>query len=204
MAIPSNLLKFNSYYHIYNRGINSSPLFLKDSNYERFIMLMKKYLPTVTDCYAWVLMKNHFHFVLKTKAREDISKWQREYGFKQIEEKYRLYQQLSNLFNAYVKYFNLLNERTGSLFENRFKRRELKSMDDVKNVISYIHNNPIKHRIVEHPLEYPWSSYLSCRNANMEKRFIDITKNLIESSSESYSKQESFNIKKTKLFYVTY
>lgn len=58
------------FYHIYNRGINSCDLFRTDSHYKHFIQLYERFIPPVADTYAWCLMKNHFHFLVKIK--EDI------------------------------------------------------------------------------------------------------------------------------------
>lgn len=52
--------------------------------------------------------------------------------------------------------------RHGGLFERRFKRKQIANENYLKNVLLYIHNNPVHHGFCSHPLEYPWSSYLSC------------------------------------------
>lgn len=58
------------FYHIYNRGINSCDLFRKDVNYEHFLMLYERFISPVADTYAWCLMKNHFHLLVRVK--EDV------------------------------------------------------------------------------------------------------------------------------------
>jgi len=63
-------LNFGKFYHIYNRGINSCDLFHENTNYEYFLGLYEKYISPVADTYAWVLMKNHFHLLVK--IRENI------------------------------------------------------------------------------------------------------------------------------------
>jgi putative transposase len=68
----------------------------------------------------------------------------------------------SHLFNAYSRYLQTRNGRTGNLFERPFKRKQVDSEEYLKRAILYIHNNPVHHRFCTHPLEYPWSSYLSC------------------------------------------
>lgn len=55
------------YYHIYNCGINGCDIFRNTDDYERFIRLLEKYISPVCEIYAWVLMKNHFHFMVKIK-----------------------------------------------------------------------------------------------------------------------------------------
>jgi len=59
------------YYHIYNRGINSENLFIDKNNYEYFLNLYNKYIPTIAESFAWCLMPNHFHFLVKIKELED-------------------------------------------------------------------------------------------------------------------------------------
>ncbi len=69
---------------------------------------------------------------------------------------------ISHLFNAYAKYYNKRYNRHGALFERSFKRKLIDTEEYLKQVIIYIHNNPIKHGFVTHPIDYPWSSYLDC------------------------------------------
>jgi hypothetical protein len=68
----------------------------------------------------------------------------------------------SNLFNAYTKAFNKRYNRHGALFERPFRRKQINFDMYLQNVIAYIHNNPVHHKICSHPIEYPWSSYISC------------------------------------------
>jgi len=83
-------------------------------------------------------------------------------GVDGMEPEKRLYQQFSNLFNAYTKAYNKRYDRTGSLFEHPFRRKQIDSIDYLKNLIIYIHHNPVKHHFCDSPSDYPWSSYMSC------------------------------------------
>lgn len=74
----------------------------------------------------------------------------------------RITQQFSNLFNAYTKAVNKRYHRTGSLFEHTFRRKQVTDTEYLKQVVLYIHNNPVHHGFCKHMLDYPWSSYLSC------------------------------------------
>jgi putative transposase len=145
-------LKHGSYYHIYNRGINSDILFKEKTNYEHFLKLFDLHILPIAETYAWCLMKNHFHFLVRIKEVEEIT----------TAKKILPSQSFSNLCNAYTKAFNKRYNRHGSLFERAFKRKEINSDNYLQNVIVYIHNNPVQHKICEHPLEYPWSSYITC------------------------------------------
>jgi putative transposase len=145
-------LKNGLYYHIYNRGINSDILFKENSNYEHFLRLYDTHINPIAETYAWCLMKNHFHFLVRIKEVEELV----------IEKKILPSQSFSNLFNAYTKAFNKSYNRHGALFERPFRRKQINFDPYLQNVIAYIHNNPVHHNICEHPIQYPWSSYITC------------------------------------------
>ncbi len=145
-------LENGNYYHIYNRGINSDILFKEKSNYEHFLTLYDIHINPIADTYAWCLMKNHFHFLVRIKDVKEIN----------IEKKIQPSQSFSNLFNAYTKAFNKRYNRHGTLFERPFKRKQINFDPYFQNAIVYIHNNPVHHNICDHPIEYPWSSYVTC------------------------------------------
>ena len=145
-------LENGNYYHIYNRGINSDILFKEKTNYEYFLKLYDLHIEPIAETYAWCLMKNHFHFLVRIKDIDEIQK----------EKKITPSQSFSNLFNAYTKAFNKKYNRHGALFERPFQRKQINFDQYFQNVLIYIHNNPVNHKICEHPLAYPWSSYIVC------------------------------------------
>jgi putative transposase len=153
---------FGNYYHVYNRGINSCDLFKEAGNYEYFLNLYDKYISPIADTFAWVLMPNHFHFLVKLKEEKEICSSSNLTGFKNLSGLKPPSQQFSNFFNAYTKAFNKRYSRHGSLFERPFKRKLIKNEKYLKQVLLYIHNNPVHHGFCEHSLDYSWSSYLSC------------------------------------------
>jgi len=148
-------LTYGNYYHIYNRGIDSCNLFQEADNYEHFLGLYDKYISPVADTFSWVLMPNHFHILVRVKDEEEITSLNLS-GLKLP------HQHFSNLFNAYTKAFNKRYSRHGNLFERPFKRKLIDNESYLKQLILYIHNNPVHHRFCDHPVEYPWSSYLTC------------------------------------------
>lgn len=175
-------LEYGHFFHIYNRGINSCKLFRETTNYEHFLGLYDKYISPVADTFAWVLMGNHFHLLVKIKKEEDIgyipAKSKTPEGRKDasgsqnlseslrpesvsVPKKYKPENQFSHLFNAYAKAFNTRYKRTGSLFEHPFERVKIVSDNHLKYLVYYIHHNPIHHGFCEHYLDYPWSSYLT-------------------------------------------
>jgi putative transposase len=71
------------------------------------------------------------------------------------------YRHFSHLFNAYSRYLQTRNGRTGNLFERPFKRKQIDNEEYLKTVVLYIHNNPVHHGFCNHTMEYPWTSYLT-------------------------------------------
>ena len=140
------------YYHIYNRGINSDTLFKEKRNYEYFLKLYDNHIEPIAETFAWCLMKNHFHLLIRIKNTDEIN----------LNKKIEPSQSFSNLFNAYTKAYNKSYNRHGPMFERPFKRKMISNETYFQNLIAYIHNNPVHHAICEHPLNYPWSSYITC------------------------------------------
>ena len=67
MSIQEVPLEKGKFYHIYNRGVNSCNLFKDVKNYEHFLILYDKYILPIAETYAWVLMPNHFHLLIRIK-----------------------------------------------------------------------------------------------------------------------------------------
>ena len=156
-----------SYFHIFNRGINSCNLFWEVENYGYFLELYDKHISPIAETYAWVLMPNHFHLLVRIL---EVPEMRDPQGFENLEGIDREpYQYFSNLFNAYTKAINKCYHRTGSLFEHPFHRKRIDSPDFFKNLIVYIHNNPVRHGYSEHAMDYPWSSYLTCISVSQSK-----------------------------------
>jgi putative transposase len=138
-------LEPGKYYHIFNRGNNGENIFIDARNYTYFMNLYAKYIDPVADTFAYCLLRNHFHAGVKIK--EDLR------GVKNPG------QQFSNFFNAYSKGISRAYGRTGSLFENRYRRKEVTTDRYFLRLIHYIHWNPQKHGFVTDFRDYPYSSY---------------------------------------------
>ena len=136
----------DSFYHIYNCGNNKENIFIEEQNYSYFLKLAKKHLSKTSNILSYCLLKNHFHFLIKTKE-EIIPK--------------EISQSFSNLFNAYSKSINKKYGRSGSLFKDRFSRIKLDSEEYLKNLILYIHLNPSHHNFIDDFRKYKHSSYNS-------------------------------------------
>jgi len=145
-------LQQDQYYHIYNRGINGEPLFREERSYRHFLRLWAKYTEPIAETYAYCLLNNHFHFLVRIKPTETgpISK---------IGPVLTVSRQFNNLFIAYAKAFNKAYDRTGGLFESPFKRRLVDSDRYFAALVAYIHRNPQKHGFVDDFRDWPCSSY---------------------------------------------
>jgi REP element-mobilizing transposase RayT len=153
-------LDFGKSYHIYNKGINGEEIFLNCEHYEKFLRLYEKYIDEIADTFAWCLMKNHFHFLIRIKEQELIlSKKSNEKILPKRFDSEFLSRQFGNLFNAYSQSFNNRTKRTGGLFQTPFRRKLIETDDYFTTLIFYIHNNPVKHGICKRIQDYPWSSY---------------------------------------------
>ncbi len=165
------------YYHIYNRGTDKREIFSDYSDYFRFIALLyicnntkrvdlfekpslEKILrtpreKTLINIGAYCLMPNHFHLLAKEKEENGISQF------------------MKKLSTAYAMYFNKKYERSGNLFQGRFKAELVNTDNYLKYLFAYIHLNPVKllepdwkekginntARANEFLKTYHWSSY---------------------------------------------
>ncbi len=140
------------YYHIYNRGVDKRIIFNEKRDYLRFATLLYLCNSTenvsITDCFekginfkdllnlkrkktlveigAWCLMPNHFHLLIRERGDGNISVF------------------MQKLATAYSKYYNNKNERTGSLFEGKFKAKHIDNNNYLKYMFAYINLNPVK------------------------------------------------------------
>src|SRR5262245_58207946 len=117
MTGPSPLL-YNTYYHIYNRGVNGENLFKEERNYDLFLRLYEKHLSPVTDLFAYCLLRNRFHLSVRVKTEEEILETRKTLNKRKTLGSHYVSNQFSNFFNAYAKTINKAYGRTGSLFEH--------------------------------------------------------------------------------------
>ena len=147
------------HYHLYNRGNNHENLFVHEGNYRYFLRLCSKYLVPVVDTYAYCLLPNHFHLLVRIKppgSNSDTVSPMPVPGDTTSPSR-----QLANLFSAYSKAFNKAFQRSGSLFEKRFHRLPVASSAYFAQLVVYIHRNPQTHGLVSDFRDWPYSSYHS-------------------------------------------
>jgi REP element-mobilizing transposase RayT len=168
------------FYHIYNRGINGENLFLREEHFLHFLGLYTTYIDPIAETLAWTLMPDHFHLLVRIK--ENISyKYMKPDDEKDVEQfdlmKWETissaenkttnrkppvpFRHFAHLFNAYTKYLNQRTSRFGKLFESTYKSKKIDTSSSLKNLLIYVHHNPVHHGLCKQQVEYPWSSYLT-------------------------------------------
>lgn len=141
MSRQRRKLSSSQIYHIMLRGNSGRDIFIDDEDKHRFLnILTNKKKDNEFVIYAYCLMDNHTHLLLK-ENKDNISHIMKRIG------------------TAYAVYFNKKYQQNGHLFQDRFKSEVIEAEPYLLAVIRYIHNNPLKARLVKLPEDYKWSSY---------------------------------------------
>ena len=132
-------------YHILSRGNGRRDIFLSDDDRVLFLELIQEFSERFgIEVYAYVLMGNHYHLLLKTPDT-NLSKGMQWFG------------------TAYTRKFNLQNNLSGHLFQGRFKSIIIENDAYLLRLSCYIHRNPVRAGIVDRLSDYKWSSYRTKR-----------------------------------------
>ena len=132
----------NSYYHVYNRGVEKRDVFCDEQDYRVFLSYLQTYLSDPKklpeqypshilsnfnnniELLCYCLMPNHFHFLIHQHYSTVITDFMR------------------SLFSRYSVYFNKKYDRVGSLFQGKYKAVLIKSEEQLVYITHYLHNNP--------------------------------------------------------------
>lgn len=135
-------------YHVMLRRINGQKIFLDNEDFERLIETLGRYKEICEyKLYAYCLMTNHVHILIK-EGKEELGKIFRRIGA------------------SYVYWYNNKYDRTGHLFQDRYKSEPVEDNRYFQIVLRYIHQNPLKAGIVKNIEEYPWSSFKEYMGSN--------------------------------------
>ncbi len=141
MPRKARKLSSTNIYHVMIRGNRKQDIFLEDEDRFRFIKILKKVKQKEEyELFAYCLMNNHVHLLIKEKNEQ-------------------LSQIMKRINVSYVAYFNQKYRQIGHLFQGRFKSEPIEDETYLLAVLSYIHNNPLNAFIVKNLEEYTWSSY---------------------------------------------
>lgn len=151
-------------YHLYNHANGSEKVFREFENYHFFLEKMKLHLLPVMDVYAYSLIPNHFHLVVKTKGEDAITQeFQKRKGVDFDEKIHNLsdfiMHRVGNLLNTYTKSYNKVYKRMGSLFMANTKRTTAARLEDVLTFIFYAHKNAVHHGLTKKIGEWKYDSY---------------------------------------------
>ena len=128
--------------HIIQRGNNRSVCFYNDADYAFYLQQLKE-TSSINEVkiHAYVLMTNHVHLLVTGENDKSIPKMMQSLG------------------RNFVRYINLMYQRTGTLWEGRYKSSLVATSQYFLTVSRYIELNPVRANMVHLPGEYPWSSY---------------------------------------------
>ena len=150
----------STYFHVISQGIEKKYIFEKESYKKRYLQLLYKESEEFkVKIIAYCIMDNHVHLLINVDEINTMSKFMHKLNF------------------MYAQYYNFMeNERKGYVFRDRFISEPICSEDYLMNCIIYIHNNPVKAKIVEYPYQYKYSSYNNFLKEKKYNQIIDINK----------------------------
>ncbi|MEK7516220.1 MAG: transposase [Patescibacteria group bacterium] len=130
-----------AFYHVLSRGNERKEIFRDNEDRFRFLdLLCEAAARWALSVHAYVLMTNHYHILLETKA-----------GMLSLP--------MRHVNGVYTQFFNRKHKRPGHLFQGRFKALLVDKENYLLTLSRYIHQNPVKAGMVKSALDYPWSSY---------------------------------------------
>ncbi|WP_299268137.1 transposase [uncultured Psychrosphaera sp.] len=128
--------------HIIQRGNNRQPIFASDEDFKAYAYWLREYAEKFeVAIHAWVFMTNHVHLLCTPRSSMGVSKMMQSLG------------------RQYVRYFNYSYQRSGTLWEGRFRSCLVQNQDYLFHLYRYIELNPVRANMVADPAEYSWSSY---------------------------------------------
>ena len=156
MARPLRIEFNGAFYHVISRGNDKKNIFETEADRRKFL----KYLKVIIQRYrvkihGYCLMDNHYHIILETPEGN-------------------LCKAMHNLNSSYTAYFNAKHQRSGHLFQGRYKAILVQADEYAHQVSAYIHLNPARAGLVKRPADYPWSSYKYYINPNHSSKMLSV------------------------------
>lgn len=142
MARLARLSVAGHLHHVIQRGNNGQAIFCSAVDYQTWLDLLletsKKFDVAI---HAYVLMENHFHLLVSPGSDGALPQMMQAIG------------------RRYVRYFNTACQRSGTLWEGRYRATVLQVEQYLLPCMAYIDLNPVRAGLVDNPLHYPWSSH---------------------------------------------
>ncbi len=141
MSRVARMMSGTGIYHVILRGINRQTVFEDEEDFERFIDTLERYKHISRfELYAYCLMENHIHFLIK-EGEESLGNI------------------IKRISSSYVMKYNSKYGRVGHLFQDRFKSEPVENERYFLTVLRYIFQNPLKVKLVDRIDKYRWSNY---------------------------------------------
>lgn len=166
------ILQPNHIYHIYNQGNNRQKIFFSRENYLFFLKKISEHILPFADILAWCLMPNHFHLMIYVRNNREDSTTEALNNISATPK--TLNDSIGVLLRSYTRAINKQENKTGSLFRKETKaecisqgftqsealtKGETPTKDYLQTCFEYIHQNPVKAGLVEHPEKWEFSSF---------------------------------------------
>lgn len=144
----------SNFIHIVTEGIKKEFIFYQDKYKSEYILLLKKYIDEMKKLklISYCVMDNHAHILIYTENIEEVSMLMRKIN------------------TGYAIYYNKNEERVGYVFANRYYSQSIKDETHLLTCIQYIHQNPVKARLVNLPIEYKFSSFKDFCENKLDRR----------------------------------
>jgi putative transposase len=152
MARLSRLTVVDYPHHVILRGNNRQNIFSATADYQRMLDLLHQYARAFgVEVHAYVLMTNHLHLLLTPRKAQGVPKMMQAVG------------------RSYVRYFNSMHQRSGTLWEGRYRSTLIQTERYLMACMVYIDLNPVRAGLVGRPEDYPWSGFGIYTGLRMDK-----------------------------------
>jgi len=167
------------FYHLFNHANGWENVFIEEKNYSFFLKRLSHHVLPVCRIYAYCLMKNHFHFLIRIRQPDELRLlWGNDKDGNNLGEKkltLKISKAFANFFSSYTLAFNKVYKRMGSLFIPNMKTELVNSDEYFRNAVLYIHRNPVHHKFVKSFEDWEHSSYkifLSDKETRIERDYV--------------------------------
>ena len=181
-------LQPNCSYHIFNHANGFENIFTVDDNYRFYLDKYQQYILPIAETYAYCLLPNHFHLVVRIRRKEVIEEVYRNFkstnfskvpNFGKVENSGKveitdniieqfISKQFANLFSCYTQSFNKVNKRRGSLFLKNFRREPIENKAYFLNAVIYTHRNPVHHAFCDRYTDWSYTSFCEIKERNSQ------------------------------------
>ncbi|CUH94381.1 hypothetical protein P22_0447 [Propionispora sp. 2/2-37] len=174
-------------YHAMVRGINRQGLFFDQEDYQCYLDAIQRTKEDGrAEIYGYCLMDNHVHLLLQEKE-EELGNIMKRIGV------------------TYAWWYNKKYDHYGHIFQDRYQSQPVEDNAYLLSVLRYIHNNPVKSRMVSVAEEYPWSSCKmyygetydtpsAVANTSFVLKLLDEHKEIARGKFKDYMRQENSDI----------